>query len=140
MTRTPYMLRYLTGLQPVTANSSAYLQPDGHYGLNNAAVFWTPEGAVLVDTAFDVPRAKTIVDAITHSSRKPSTIAALMLTHDHGDHSYGACAVPTQRVIMSHTSAAALVEGYARDYLYVNGAWRDHVLTSLTNHDWKPLD
>ena len=32
------------------------------------------------------------------------------------------------------------VEGYARDYLYVNGAWRDHVLTSLTNHDWKPLD
>jgi ribosomal-protein-alanine N-acetyltransferase len=32
------------------------------------------------------------------------------------------------------------VEGYARDYLYVNGAWRDHVLTSLTNQDWKPLD
>jgi len=32
------------------------------------------------------------------------------------------------------------VEGYARDYLFVNGEWRDHVLTSLTNHDWKPLD
>lgn len=28
------------------------------------------------------------------------------------------------------------VEGYARDYLYVDGAWRDHVLTSLTNPDW----
>jgi ribosomal-protein-alanine N-acetyltransferase len=25
------------------------------------------------------------------------------------------------------------VEGYARDYLYINGAWRDHVLTSLTS-------
>jgi ribosomal-protein-alanine N-acetyltransferase len=25
------------------------------------------------------------------------------------------------------------VEGYARDYLYIDGAWRDHVLTSLTN-------
>lgn len=25
------------------------------------------------------------------------------------------------------------VEGYARDYLLVGGAWRDHVLTSLTN-------
>jgi ribosomal-protein-alanine N-acetyltransferase len=23
------------------------------------------------------------------------------------------------------------VEGYARDYLYINGAWRDHILTSL---------
>jgi ribosomal-protein-alanine N-acetyltransferase len=26
-----------------------------------------------------------------------------------------------------------VVEGYARDYLFVGGAWRDHVLTSLTN-------
>lgn len=26
-----------------------------------------------------------------------------------------------------------VVEGYARDYLYVDGAWRDHVLTALTN-------
>jgi ribosomal-protein-alanine N-acetyltransferase len=23
-------------------------------------------------------------------------------------------------------------EGYARDYLFIDGAWRDHVLTSLT--------
>ena len=25
------------------------------------------------------------------------------------------------------------IEGYARDYLFLNGAWRDHILTSLTN-------
>jgi ribosomal-protein-alanine N-acetyltransferase len=25
------------------------------------------------------------------------------------------------------------VEGYARDYLYINGAWRDHILTALTS-------
>ncbi len=24
-------------------------------------------------------------------------------------------------------------EGYARDYLFIDGAWRDHILTSLTN-------
>ena len=24
------------------------------------------------------------------------------------------------------------VEGLAREYLYINGAWRDHVLTALT--------
>jgi [ribosomal protein S5]-alanine N-acetyltransferase len=29
------------------------------------------------------------------------------------------------------------VEGYARDYLYFHGQWRDHVLTSLTNDNWK---
>lgn len=26
-------------------------------------------------------------------------------------------------------------EGYAREYLFIDGAWRDHVLTSLTNPD-----
>lgn len=31
-----------------------------------------------------------------------------------------------------------VVEGYARDYLYLDGAWQDHVLTSLTNPHWRP--
>ena len=30
------------------------------------------------------------------------------------------------------------VEGYAKDYLFINGAWRDHVLTSLTNLAYSP--
>lgn len=30
------------------------------------------------------------------------------------------------------------VEGLARNYLLINGAWRDHVLNSLHNPDWKP--
>jgi [ribosomal protein S5]-alanine N-acetyltransferase len=31
-----------------------------------------------------------------------------------------------------------VVEGYARDYLFIAGAWRDHVLTSLTNPSGAP--
>jgi [ribosomal protein S5]-alanine N-acetyltransferase len=31
-----------------------------------------------------------------------------------------------------------VVEGYARDYLMINGQWEDHILTSLTNPHWKP--
>jgi [ribosomal protein S5]-alanine N-acetyltransferase len=27
------------------------------------------------------------------------------------------------------------VEGYARDYIYIEGAWRDHILTALVNDD-----
>lgn len=30
------------------------------------------------------------------------------------------------------------VEGYAHDYLYLDGAWQDHILTSLTNPLWRP--
>ncbi|HEX6995446.1 MAG TPA: GNAT family N-acetyltransferase [Gammaproteobacteria bacterium] len=28
-------------------------------------------------------------------------------------------------------------EGYARDYLLIAGRWQDHVLTALTNPDWR---
>lgn len=30
------------------------------------------------------------------------------------------------------------VEGRASDYLFVNGAWREHVMCSCTNPDWRP--
>jgi ribosomal-protein-alanine N-acetyltransferase len=30
-----------------------------------------------------------------------------------------------------------VVEGYARDYLLINGKWEDHILTSLTNPHWQ---
>ena len=33
-----------------------------------------------------------------------------------------------------------VVEGYAKNYLLVYGEWQEHILTSLTNHQWKPLD
>jgi ribosomal-protein-alanine N-acetyltransferase len=33
-----------------------------------------------------------------------------------------------------------VVEGYARDYLFISGVWQDHVLTSLTNRNWRPSE
>jgi [ribosomal protein S5]-alanine N-acetyltransferase len=33
-----------------------------------------------------------------------------------------------------------VVEGYARDYLFIDGVWRDHILTALTNPNPKPPD
>ena len=29
-------------------------------------------------------------------------------------------------------------EGYAKDYLLIDGRWQDHVLTALTNKEWLP--
>ncbi|WP_193196223.1 GNAT family N-acetyltransferase [Nostoc sp. MG11] len=31
-----------------------------------------------------------------------------------------------------------VIEGYARDYLLINGQWEDHILTSLINPNWQP--
>ncbi|MEH2402739.1 GNAT family N-acetyltransferase [Nostoc sp.] len=30
-----------------------------------------------------------------------------------------------------------VIEGYAKDYLLINGQWEDHILTSLTNTNWQ---
>ncbi len=30
-----------------------------------------------------------------------------------------------------------VIEGHAKEYLLINGVWEDHVLTSLTNQNWK---
>lgn len=30
-----------------------------------------------------------------------------------------------------------VIEGYARDYLLINGQWEDHIMTSLTNTNWQ---
>ena len=32
-----------------------------------------------------------------------------------------------------------VVEGYARDYLLIQGRWQDQLLVSLVNPDWRPL-
>jgi ribosomal-protein-alanine N-acetyltransferase len=32
--------------------------------------------------------------------------------------------------------AGFTVEGYARDYLLINGRWEDHILTSVVNPEW----
>ncbi len=31
-------------------------------------------------------------------------------------------------------------EGYAKEYLFINGIWEDHILTSLTNHSWRQAE
>lgn len=58
------------------------------------------------------------------------------------DFAFGALALHRLMANYSPTnarSAAVLrrlgftIEGIAKDYLFINGAWRDHVLTSLTN-------
>ncbi len=54
-------------------------------------------------------------------------------------HRIRACYLPTNErsgAVLRHLGF--VVEGYARDYLLIDGRWQDQVLTSLINPDWQP--
>ncbi|WP_421210456.1 ribosomal protein S5-alanine N-acetyltransferase [Aeromonas enteropelogenes] len=61
-------------------------------------------------------------------------VAIDYLFREHGLHRIMACYMPA-----NHRSGALLErlgferEGYAREYLMINGRWEDHILTSLIN-------
>lgn len=61
--------------------------------------------------------------------------------------SYGFCALNLHRIMANYQPAnqrsgellrslGFSVEGYARDYLLIDGKWRDHILTSIINPNW----
>ncbi|PJG59571.1 GNAT family N-acetyltransferase [Aeromonas cavernicola] len=56
------------------------------------------------------------------------------LFHERGLHRIMACYMPTNRrsgVLLARLGFER--EGYAREYLLINGRWEDHILTSLIN-------
>lgn len=57
---------------------------------------------------------------------------------DLGLHRVNAAYVPrNQRSGAVLRRAGFEVNGYARDYLLINGRWEDHVLTSISNPEWR---
>lgn len=65
---------------------------------------------------------------------------ALPFAFDHlGLHRVSANYLPTnERSGRLLRRLGFVVEGYARDYLYVGGAWRDHVMTALVEPTGRP--
>jgi ribosomal-protein-alanine N-acetyltransferase len=54
-------------------------------------------------------------------------------------HRIRACYLPTNErsgAVLRHLGF--VIEGYARDYLLIDGRWQDQILTSLINPDWQP--
>jgi cyclase len=75
----------------------AYVQLDGTWGLNNAAVLAGSEGVTLVDTCFTERRTRDLLEAVDGLGRGP--VRTLVNTHHHGDHTHGNWLVPGATVV-----------------------------------------
>lgn len=76
-------VEYTEGLHRLGGATSAYLQPDGGFGLSNAGVVASGDDVLLVDTFFDLAHTRRLLDAIG------SPVRRCVNTHDNGDHCWG---------------------------------------------------
>jgi glyoxylase-like metal-dependent hydrolase (beta-lactamase superfamily II) len=75
-------------LHHLTGGCYAWLQPDGGWGLSNAGLITGHGASVLVDTLFDLPRTRRMLDAMTDAVAA-APIRTLVNTHGNGDHWFG---------------------------------------------------
>lgn len=97
--------KYAKGLFQVGANTYAYVQPDGIWGMSNAGLIVDGDQTMLVDTLMDLRLTNemltTMADAIP-ASRK---IDILVNSHADIDHTYGNQLVKGARIVASQGTA-----------------------------------
>ncbi len=76
------------GLAEIGDGLWAYLQPDGGWGWSNAGLVAGEGRSLLVDTLFDLPLTRAMLDSMDAiTATKP--IRTLVNTHANGDHCFG---------------------------------------------------
>ncbi len=89
--------RYEPGIVKFGNGSFAYLQPDGGWGLSNAGLVTDGGEALLVDTLFDFPHTRAMLDGFARAT--PAKIRTVVNTHKNGDHCYGNALVEGAEII-----------------------------------------
>lgn len=75
-------------LSEVADGVFAWIQPDGSWGLSNAGLATGDESSLLVDTLFDLPMTRRMLDEMAPLTGS-APIGTVVNTHANGDHCYG---------------------------------------------------
>jgi cyclase len=102
-------MSYGKGLHDLGDQCFAYLQPDGSWGWSNAGLVVGDGTSLLVDTLFDLPLTREMLDAMADCTRS-APIATLVNTHANGDHCYGNELVDGAEIIASAATAEEMAE------------------------------
>lgn len=92
--------QYTRGLHDLGNGCFAYLQPDGSLGWSNAGLVSGVGQSLLVDTLWDVPLTRTMLDSMADATRK-APIDTVVNTHANGDHWWGNELVADAEIIAS---------------------------------------
>jgi cyclase len=92
--------QYTKGLHDLGGGCHAYLQPDGSLGWSNAGLISDSGVSLLVDTLWDVPLTRAMLDTMASvTGRAP--IRTVVNTHANGDHWWGNQLVADAEIVAS---------------------------------------
>lgn len=98
---------YEKGLHEVGDGCFAWLEPDGSWGWSNAGLITGDGVSLLVDTLFDVPLTRNMLDGMQKvTATKP--IATVVNTHSNGDHWFGNQLLKDREIIASAAASAEM--------------------------------
>lgn len=103
------MSSYSKGPIEVAGGVWAYLQPDGGWGWSNAGLVVGSDGALLVDTLFDLALTAEMLDALKRVEPKAANIFSVVNTHANGDHCFGNALLPEAEIVASRACAEEMV-------------------------------
>lgn len=101
---------YTRGLHEVADGVSAYLQPDGSWGLSNAGLVVDGDVSLLVDTLFDLRLTREMLDAMRRATPAAAAIDVVVNTHANGDHCWGNQLVRDAEIVGSRRCAEEMAE------------------------------
>jgi glyoxylase-like metal-dependent hydrolase (beta-lactamase superfamily II) len=102
--------QFTKGLHDLGRGCYAYLQPDGGWGWSNAGLIVDGDANLLVDTLFDVPLTREMLDTMRDAVPASKIIKTLVNTHANGDHTFGNRLVTQAEILASEASAEEMNE------------------------------
>jgi len=93
------------GLEEVGPGCWAWIQPDGTWGFSNSGLVGDQGESLLVDTLYDLPKTREMLEGYRKATPAAKNIGALVNTHGNGDHYFGNQAVQTPRIIATKACA-----------------------------------
>ena len=96
------------GLIQLSDSAYGYMQKDEGLGWSNAGLIVGKNGALLVDTLFDLPLTRKMLDEISRKVGKP--IKRVVNTHHNGDHCWGNQLVADAEIIAHRTFRAEMMK------------------------------
>ena len=105
----PGPTRFDGGLTEIGAGVHGWLQPNGLLGESNAGLVIGDGASLLVDTLWDPPLTRRMLDAMAPRT-EDAPITTLINTHSDGDHWWGNQEVHGAQIITTEAAAAVMLE------------------------------